>query len=69
MDVLTKKDTLVRGAIRVNFAVNRGEKVRIKKITFEGNDHVKEVKLVRAMKKTKDNRLINFFNSKKFNEK
>ena len=69
VDVLTKKDTLVRGAIRVNFAVNKGEKVRIKKITFEGNDNVKESKLVRAMKKTKDNRLINFFNSKKFNEK
>ena len=69
VDVLTKKDTLVRGAIRVNFAVNKGEKVRIKKITFEGNDHVKEGKLVRSMKKTKDNRLINFFSSKKFNEK
>jgi len=69
VDVQTKKDTVVKSAIRVNFAVDRGEKVRIKKITFEGNDHVKESKLVRSMKKTKDNRLMNFFSSKKFNEK
>ncbi|MCM1176539.1 MAG: BamA/TamA family outer membrane protein [Bacteroidales bacterium] len=69
VDVQTKKDTVVKSAIRVNFAVNKGAKVRIKKITFDGNEHVKEGKLVRSMKKTKDNRLINFFSSKKFNEK
>lgn len=69
VDVQTKRDTVVKGAIRVNFAVNKGDKVRIKKITFAGNSHVKESKLVRSMKKTKDNRLMNFFSSKKFNEK
>ncbi len=69
VDVQTKRDTVVKGAIRVNFAVNKGEKVKIKKITFAGNSHVKESKLVRSMKKTKDNRLMNFFSSKKFNEK
>ena len=69
VNVQTRKDTLVRNAIRVNFAVNRGRKVKIKKITFTGNENVKESKLVRSMKKTKDARLINFFSSKKFNEK
>ena len=69
MDVQTKRDTLVKSAIRVNFAVDRKQKVKIKKITFQGNDNVKETKLVRSMKKTKDARLINFFSSKKFNEK
>lgn len=68
VDVNTKKDTMVRSAIRVQFAVNKGEKVKIKKITFNGNEHVKETKLVRSMKKTKDARLLNFFSSKKFNE-
>ena len=68
VDVNTKKDTVIRGAIRVQFAVDRGEKVKIKKITFKGNDHVKESKLVRSMKKTRDARLQNFFSSKKFNE-
>lgn len=69
VDVQTKRDTMVRSAIRVNFAVDRGQKVKIKKITFSGNDHVKESKLARSMKKTKDARIMNFFNSKKFNEK
>ena len=49
--------------------VVRGEKVKIKTITFNGADHVKEGKLVKAMKKTRDNRLRNFFSSKKFQEK
>ena len=66
--VMTKRDSVVRNAIRVNFHIDRGEKVKIKKITFKGNDHVKEFKLVRSMKKTKDARFINFFSSKKFNE-
>ena len=66
--VMTKRDSVVRNAIRVNFHVDRGEKVKIKKITFKGNEHVKEFKLVRSMKKTKDARFINFFSSKKFNE-
>lgn len=68
VDVNTKKDTMIRSAIRVQFAVDMGEKVKVKKITFSGNENVKETKLVRSMKKTKDARFINFFSSKKFNE-
>ena len=66
--VNTKQDSIIRSAIRVQFAVDRGEKVKIKTITFTGNEHVKETKLARSMKKTKDRRLISFFSSKKFNE-
>jgi outer membrane protein insertion porin family len=66
--VNTKKDSVVRSAIRVQFAVNRGEKVKIKKINFNGAQNVKESKLVRSMKKTRDARLQNFFSSKKFQE-
>ena len=69
VDVNTKRDTVIKSAIRVQFAVDRGEKVKIKKITFNGADHVKESKLVRSMKKTRDKRLQNFFSSKKFQEK
>ncbi len=69
VDVNTKRDTVIKSAIRVQFAVDRGEKVKIKKITFNGADHVKESKLVKAMKKTRDKRLQNFFSSKKFQEK
>ncbi len=68
VNIQTKRDTLVKGAIRVNFAINRREKVRIKKIDFGGTYAVKESKLVKSMKKTRDKRLQNFFKSKKFNE-
>ena len=68
VNVTTQKDTVIRSAIRVNFGVNKGEKVKIQKITFNGAEHVKESKLVRSMKKTRDKRLMNFFSSKKFNE-
>ena len=69
VDVNTKRDTVIKSAIRVQFAVDRGEKVKIQKITFNGAEHVKESKLVRSMKKTRDKRLQNFFSSKKFQEK
>ena len=68
VDVNTKRDSVIRSAIRVQFAVDRGEKVKIKTITFTGADNVKESKLVRSMKKTRDARFQNFFSSKKFNE-
>ncbi|MCR5351101.1 MAG: outer membrane protein assembly factor BamA [Bacteroidales bacterium] len=64
-----KRDSIVKNAIRVNFAIDKGEKVRIKEIHFIGNEHVKEYKLARSMKKTKSNKFYNFFHSKKFNEK
>ena len=66
--VNTKQDSIIRSAIRVQFAVDRGEKVKVKTITFAGNEHLKETKLARSMKKTKDRRLVSFFSSKKFNE-
>ena len=69
VDTQVQRDSVVRNAIRVNFAVNKGQKVRIKDIHFIGNDHVSEFKLARAMKKTKSNKIYNFFSSKKFNEK
>ena len=64
-----QRDTMVKNAIRVNFAIDKGEKVRIRDINFIGNDHVKTFKLARSMKKTKSNKIYNFFHSKKFNEK
>ncbi len=68
VNVTTQVDTVIKRAIRVNFGVNRGEKVKIQTITFNGAQNVKETKLVRSMKKTRDKRLMNFFSSKKFRE-
>ena len=71
VDVLvqTKRDSVIRNAIRVNFHVERGEKVRVKTINFIGNDGVKPFKIAKAMKKTKDAKLYNIFKSHKFIEK
>ncbi len=64
------RDTIVKNAIRVNFAVDKGKKVRIKDIHFIGRpEDISEFKLARSMKKTKSNKIYNFFSSKKFNEK
>lgn len=64
-----QKDSVVKNAIRVNFAVDKGQKIKIKEINFIGNTDVSDFKLARSMKKTKANKFYNFFNSKKFNEK
>ena len=63
------KDTLIKNAIRVNFNIDRGERIRIKTINFIGNGDVKEYKIAKEMKKTKSAKYYNFFHSKKFNEK
>ena len=69
VDVEVTKDTMVANAIRVNFAIDRGQKIKIRDINFIGNDALSEFKLARSMKKTKAKKIYNFFNSKKFNEK
>lgn len=64
-----KKDTMIKNAIRVNFAVDKGKKVKIKTINFIGNENISNYKLAKSMKKTRSAKIYNFFHSKKFNEK
>jgi len=70
VDVDVQKDSMIRSAIRVNFDIKRGSKVRIKNINFIGhNEDVSEYKLSKNMKETHSNKWYNFFKSKKFKEK
>ena len=69
VDVQVEPDTVIRSAIRVNFDVNRGRKIRIKKINYSGNTDIKDMKLAKNMKETHANTWYNFFKSKKFKEK
>ena len=69
VDVLVANDSLIRNAVRVTFDVHKGKKLKIKEISYEGNDEIKKFKLDRAMKKTKDAKWYNLFSSKKFQEK
>jgi outer membrane protein insertion porin family len=47
-------------------AVDKGPKVKIKDVTFEGNENIKDKRLRRAMKKTKRKRWYNLFGGSKF---
>ena len=62
-------DSIIRNAVRVTFDVNKGKKLKIKEITYEGNGEISKFKLDRSMKKTKDAKWYNLFSSKKFQEK
>jgi outer membrane protein insertion porin family len=68
VNVIQEADTLVPNAVRVTFDIKKNQKVKIKQINFEGNDNIKDGKLRKSMKKTKDMRLRNLFSSKKFND-
>ena len=69
VDTQVQKDTMIRSAIRVNFDVKKGNKVRIKDINFIGNTDISDYKLSKNMKETHSNKWYNFFKSKKFKEK
>ena len=70
VETQVQKDTMIRSAIRVNFNVIRGKKIRIKHINYIGkNADVSDYKLSKAMKETHSNKWYNFFKSKKFKEK
>lgn len=69
VSVSQEVDTVIKNAVRVTFNIDKGPKVKIQRITFSGNENVKDSKLAAAMKKTKDMRFKNFLKSKKFNEK
>ena len=69
VDVQAVRDTMIRSAMRVNFDVNKGPKIRIKDINFIGNKHVSDRKLAKNMKETHANKWYNLFKSKKFKEK
>lgn len=69
VEILQANDTVINNAVKVTFKINKGPKVKIQKITFDGDRTLSDWKLMKSMKKTRDKRLRNFFKSKKFNEK
>ena len=67
VDVLQEQDSIIKNATKVTFDVTKGQKVKIREISYEGNDELRKFKLDKSMKKTKDAKWYNFFSSKKFN--
>ncbi|MBQ0024801.1 MAG: BamA/TamA family outer membrane protein [Bacteroidales bacterium] len=68
VDVLVEQDTIIKNAVKVTFDVRKGKKLKVRHITYDGNDELSKFKLDKSMKKTKDTKWYNFFNSKKFLE-
>ncbi len=65
---LIKDDTSMQNAVMVTFDVNKGKKVKIGQITFEGNEQFADAKLRAALKKTHQ-RSIFFWQSAKLKDK
>lgn len=48
--------------------IDRGKRVKVKRIAFEGNEHFSDAKLRRAMKNTKKKNIIRFWKRSKYTE-
>lgn len=68
VNVLQVNDSIIKNAVRVTFDIHKGQKVKVKQISYEGVGEITKFKLDKSMKKTKDAKWYNFFSSKKFNE-
>lgn len=68
VNIVQRDDTASVNSVILDIYVDKKEKVKIDQIVFHGVTEVKEKMLRRAMKKTNEKRLKNFFLTKKFNE-
>lgn len=64
--IATQEDTTDANGVKMLINVDRGEKVKIKEITFEGNQHFDNGKLRRQLKKTKQRFTGRFWKRSKF---
>ena len=64
--VVQRDDPNLENSIILDIRVEKKEKVRINSIQIVGNSAVPDGVLKRAMKKTNENKLLNFFRTKKF---
>ncbi len=66
VSIATALDTSETNARSMIVNVKKGDKVKIKNISFEGNEQLPEKKLRRALKKTKKKRLGRFWKKSKY---
>ena len=66
VEVTTRPDQNRKGFVIVNIDIDRRDKVKVHRIYMSGLNQMKESKVKRGMKKTKERKLINIFKSKKF---
>ncbi|MDG3582404.1 outer membrane protein assembly factor BamA [Galbibacter pacificus] len=66
VNINTIPDTTETNAVRMVVAIDRGEKVKVKDIVFEGNEKLSDNKLKKAMKNTKEKFFGRFWKKSKF---
>jgi outer membrane protein insertion porin family len=65
VQTIIENDTLIKNAVNVTFKVTKNEKVKVGKITFEGNEQFDDKRLRKTFKKTRQ-KSWNIFKSSKF---
>ncbi len=68
VSIAVANDTSQTNAQRMVVNVDKGDKVKIKKMIFEGNEQLSDRKLRGAFKKTKEKRFLRFWKKSKFIE-
>ena len=66
--IATAVDTSETNAESMVININKGEKVKIKKITFEGNEQLASKRLRKSLKKTKQKKFYRFWKKSKYIE-
>ncbi|QCR24297.1 outer membrane protein assembly factor BamA [Pontibacter sp. SGAir0037] len=66
INISQKPDSLLPNSVVLNIHVDRGDKVKIDEIIFEGNEAFTDRKLRRQLKKTKEKKFYKIFTSSKF---
>lgn len=66
--IVVANDTSETNAQKMVIDVNKGDKVKIEKMIFEGNEQLSDRKLRGAFKKTKEKRFLRFWKKSKFIE-
>lgn len=70
VDITTSQviDSVEKERVNMRVKIDKGEKVKIKSISFEGNEKIKDKKLRKAMKKTKQKKFIRILKRSKYIE-
>jgi outer membrane protein insertion porin family len=67
INITQRPDSTLPNSVVLNINVDKGNKVKIADITFEGNEAFADKKLRRQLKKTKEKRWYKLFTSSKYN--
>jgi outer membrane protein insertion porin family len=66
--IVQRDDTTQNNSVILDINVDKQEKIKVNKIEISGNEQIPDLTLERAMKKTNEKALLNFFKSKKYLE-